>query len=156
MTAAPERILTLTLDENSIGARTPETEHERVVAMTDLLHENAFALVEAPCGPYDVVLRAEENRLVFDLTGQAGAVRRISLPVQPLKRTIRDYFMICESYYLALKEAKPHKLEAIDMGRRGVHNEGSELLKSLLEAKITVDFATARRLFTLVCVLHLK
>jgi uncharacterized protein (UPF0262 family) len=81
---------------------------------------------------------------------------KIALPIQSLKSTIKDYFLICESYYAALKEAKPHKLEAIDMGRRGVHNEGSERLKSILESKIDVDFATARRLFTLVCVLHLK
>ncbi len=150
-----ERIATIALDEGSIKKRTPEVEHERSVALTDLLHENAFTLVENPCGPYNITLKVEESRLIFSVQGQ-GAAKKISLSITPLKSTIRDYFLICESYYAALKEAKPHKLEAIDMGRRGIHNEGSELLKSLLEGKISVDFNTARRLFTLICVLHIK
>ena len=152
-----ERIAAITLDQHSMSHRNKQVEHERNVALTDLLHDNSFSLVGQECGPYTVALRVEENRLIFEITGQGQqSPQRISLPVGPLKSTIRDYFLICESYYAALKDAKPHKLEAIDMGRRGIHNEGSELLKSLLSERIGVDFATARRLFTLVCVLHLK
>jgi uncharacterized protein (UPF0262 family) len=151
-----ERIASIALDEGSISKRSAEVEHERTIALTDLQHENSFSLVENPSGPYDVTLKIEEARLVFDVRGQAGEPTKITLSIQPLKSTIRDYFIICESYYAALKEAKPHKLEAIDMGRRGIHNEGSELLKTVLESKIVVDFQTARRLFTLICVLHLK
>jgi uncharacterized protein (UPF0262 family) len=150
-----ECIASITLDQRE-GARTPEAEHERSVALTDLLHENSFSLLESPCGPYDAVLKIEDNRLVFEVKGQVGDARRIVLPIAPLKSTIKDYFLICESYYAALKDAKPHKLEAIDMGRRGIHNEGSEHLRTLISEKISVDFPTARRLFTLVCVLHLK
>lgn len=160
--SANERIATLTLDENSLRARNAQLEHERAVAAGDLLHENYFSLTQAPCGPYDITLTVEEGRLVFDIQGQGGqgagegGKERVVLSVQPLKSLIRDYFLICESYYAALSEAMPHRLEAIDMGRRGVHNEGSEMLKSLLENKISVDFPTARRLFTLVAALHLK
>lgn len=154
--SAQERITSIALDEGSISKRSAEVEHERTIALTDLRHENSFSLVENPSGPYDVTLKIEEARLVFDVRGQGGDLTKIALSIQPLKGTIRDYFLICESYYAALKEAKPHKLEAIDMGRRGIHNEGSEQLKAMLESKITVDFQTARRLFTLICVLHLK
>ena len=149
-----ERITALTLE--GAEPRTPEIEHERGVALADLLAENEFSVSACPCGPYSVVLKNEEGRLVFDVTGEAGQTHKISLAPQGLKRVVRDYFLICDSYYMALKEAKSHKLEAIDMGRRGVHNEGAEQLKAMLERDITMDFATARRLFTLVCVLHLK
>lgn len=151
-----ERIREIVLDESSLRARSAEIEHERTIALNDLRHENSFSLTENPGGPYDVTLRVEEARLVFDVQPAGGHATKITLSIQPLKSTIRDYFLICESYYEALKEAKPHRLEAIDMGRRGIHNEGSERLIEMLAGKISVDFPTARRLFTLICVLHLK
>lgn len=152
-----ERIAHITLDGESAKHRSMEVQHERQVALTDLMHENNFSLVDDPCGPYEVTLKIEESRLVFAVRGEGkGEEKRVGLPMQPLRGVIRDYFLMCESYYAALKEAKPHKLEAIDMGRRGVHNDGAEALNTLLKDKITVDFSTARRLFTLICVLHLK
>lgn len=152
-----ERINTITLDETSRKARTPEAEHERAVAIADLMGENHFEPSGMGCGPYDVHLRIEEGRLVFDIhSPQADKKSKVALSVAPLRSVIRDYFLICESYYETLKANTPHKLEAIDMGRRGIHNEGSEKLTELLEGKISIDFPTARRLFTLICVLHLK
>ena len=155
--SASERIGAIRLEEGAKKLRSKEAEHERTVAIADLLDENVFDPLELECGPYDVVLKAEDNRLVFDITSiHEDKHVRVALPVTPLKRTIRDYFLICESYYDALKSHSCGKVEAIDMGRRGMHNEGAETLKSMLEAKITIDHATARRLFTLVCVLHMK
>jgi uncharacterized protein (UPF0262 family) len=152
-----ERIARITLDESSIRHRTAEVEHERAVAVADLLGDNQFAPVGMGCGPYDVHLRIEEGRLVVDITSTLNQSKsKLALSVAPLRSIIRDYFLICESYYQALKANSPHKLEAIDMGRRGVHNEGSEKLMEQLEGKISVDFPTARRLFTLICVLHIK
>jgi uncharacterized protein (UPF0262 family) len=152
-----ERISRIALDDGGIKHRSVEAEHERMVAITDLMHENTFEPVGLASGPYDVLLRIEEGRLVFDIRPMEGEQKtKVSLSVQPLRSIIRDYFLICESYYEALKAASTGKIEAIDMGRRGVHNEGSELLEGLLKDKIRVDFATARRLFTLICVLHIK
>jgi len=152
-----ERIHTIRLEQGSKKLRSAQAEHERSVAIADLLDSNVFDPLELECGPYDVVLTAEDNRLVFDIQSQhAGKHIKVALPVTPLRSVIRDYFLICESYYDALKASSCGKLEAIDMGRRGIHNEGAETLKDMLEAKITIDHATARRLFTLVCVLHLK
>lgn len=151
-----ERIAKLTLDESSISHRTPEVEHERTIAMTDLLHENKFAPVGIGAGPYDVTLAVRDGRLVFEIRGQGEAQQKVALSTQPFRGLIRDYFIICESYFEAIKAANSARLEAIDMGRRGVHNEASELLMELLKDKIEIDFCTARRLFTLVCVLHIK
>ena len=152
-----ERIAKITLDESSIKHRTMEVEHERSVAVADLLGDNVFAPVGMECGPYDVHLRIEEGRLVFDIQSpSADKKSKVALSVAPLRSVIRDYFIVCESYYQALKNASPSKLEAIDMGRRGVHNEGSEALQDMLQGKITLDHRTARRLFTLICVLHIK
>jgi uncharacterized protein (UPF0262 family) len=152
-----ERIKTITLDEGSIKPRSMEVEHERTVAIADLLGDNMFAPVGMESGPYEVVLRIEEGRLIFDIFSPQSQLRgKTALSVQPLRGIIRDYFMICESYYEALKNASSAKLEAVDMGRRGIHNEGSEKLKDMLEGKIAVDHLTARRLFTLICVLHIK
>lgn len=157
MTQTGERIATITLDESSIRHRTPEVEHERAVAITDLLHDNQFEALCLQCGPYDVHLRIEEGRLVFDISAvETAKTAKLVLPMQPLRSTVRDYFLICESYYEALKAASPGKIEAIDMGRRGVHNEGSEILQGMLNGRIKTDFATCRRLFTLICVLHIK
>lgn len=152
-----ERIAKITLDESSIGHRTMEVEHERSVAIADLLGDNVFEPAQMKSGPYDVHLSIQEGRLVFDITStQNQGKSKVALSVQPLRGIIRDYFLICESYYQALKASSPSKLEAIDMGRRGMHNEGSEILQGMLEGKITLDHRTARRLFTLICVLHIK
>jgi uncharacterized protein (UPF0262 family) len=148
-----ERIGRITLDETSIRHRSSEVEHERAVAIADLLGDNEFAPVAMQAGPYDVHLGISDGRLVFDITAAEGQKARVALSVAPLRAIIRDYFLICESYYEALKNATPAKLEAVDMGRRGVHNEGSDKLRELLEGKITVDHRTSRRLFTLICVL---
>lgn len=151
-----ERIATISLDETSIRHRTPEVENERTIALTDLLHENSFAPAAMQSGPYDLRLSIEDNRLVFDIKGAGGEQAKVMQSAQPFRGLIRDYFIICESYFEAIKSANSARLEAVDMGRRGVHNEASELLQELLEGKIAVDFCTARRLFTLICVLHLK
>lgn len=154
--SAETRLISVELDEASLAQRRPEMEHELSVAIQDLLAENSFAPLEAGPGPYALRMRAEEQRLVLNVTASDDKKTKIALALQPLKRTIRDYMLICESYYEALTAHAPNKLEAIDMGRRGLHNEGAEALKDLLEGKITVDFCTARRLFTLICVLHMK
>lgn len=152
-----ERIATISLDDNG-KKRSLEAEHERMVAMTDLVHENTFEALCMLAGPYDVKLSVKDNRLAFDIhSPSAGKSTTLALPIQPLRGIIRDYFMICESYYEALKKTSgPGKLETIDMARRGIHNEGSEMLISMLEGRIRIDHQTARRLFTLICVLHLK
>ena len=153
----PGDIINITLDETSIVRRNADIEHERKVAMFDLLEENEFGLSGGPAGPYDVVLRLEENRLVFDVrNGDGGGLSEIKMLLTPFRRIIKDYFLICESYFNAIKTASPSQIEAIDMGRRGLHNEGSELLKDRLSGDIEMDFDTARRLFTLVCVLHIR
>ncbi len=153
-----QRIINLTLDERSIVRRKPEVEHERAVAIFDLLEENSFAPHgDAFAGPYDVQLTLQDDRLVFDIRSQeAVAQGEITLPLKPFRRVVRDYFAICESYFDAIKRLPPSQIEAIDMGRRGLHNEGSEMLRERLDGKITIDFDTARRLFTLICVLHIK
>lgn len=151
-----DRIIKFSLDEGSIKKRSMEAEHEKTVAITDLMHENTFQPLCMQGGPYEVILSVADGRLIFDITSEKGEKAKAVLAIQPLRGVIRDYFMICESYYEALKAATPGKIEAIDMGRRGVHNEGSEKLQTLLKGRIKVDFATSRRLFTLICVLHIK
>ena len=150
------RIKSITLDEGSIKKRSKEAEHEKSVAIADLMGDNVFEAQCMQCGPYNVHLSIADGRLIFDITSEKGEKARAVLSIAPLRGIIRDYFMICESYYEALSASNPSKLEAIDMGRRGVHNEGSEALQELLKGRINVDFPTARRLFTLICVLHIK
>jgi uncharacterized protein (UPF0262 family) len=151
-----ERLTSIKL-ATSIRPRSPEIENERNVAIADMLDDNCFEPTCMTTGPYDLLLGVEENRLILDIQGRGeDAFKRVILSTQPLRRIIRDYFMICESYYEALKIARPDKLEAIDMARRGVHNEGSEVLQTVLKDRIVVDFPTARRLLTLICVLHIK
>jgi uncharacterized protein (UPF0262 family) len=150
------RIRTMTLDESSIKKRSREAEHEKSVAIADLMGDNYFEPQCMQGGPYDLCLSITDGRLVFDITSQSGEKAKAVLSVAPLRGVIRDYFMICESYYEALGASNPGRLEAIDMGRRGVHNEGSEALQELLKGRINVDFPTSRRLFTLICVLHIK
>jgi uncharacterized protein (UPF0262 family) len=152
-----QRLVKVTLDEGSIGRSSPDIEHERAVAIYDLLEDNSFAPVEHAGGPYALHLSISENRLVFDIRSDDGApVMAHLLSLTPLRKIVKDYFLICDSYYKAIRTATPSQIEAIDMGRRGLHNEGSELLMERLKEKIAVDFDTARRLFTLICVLHWK
>jgi len=154
---SPYRIIAITLDERSVVRRTREVDQEREIAIYDLLEENSFEPMGSPGGPYQLVLGSEENRLVFDIRLEDGIEHgRIMLSLSPFRRVIKDYFVVCESYFSAIRTAPPSQIEALDMGRRGLHNEGSELLRERLKGKIEIDFDTARRLFTLICVLHLK
>ena len=152
-----KRIASIVLDEASVVRRTPEIEHERKVAIFDLLQENVFAPNGSDGGPYSLHLSIEENRLVFDIRNEAEDPHgKVILSLTPFRKIIKDYFLICESYYEAIRSASPSKIESIDMGRRGLHNEGAELLTARLDGKIAIDHDTARRLFTLICVLHMK
>ena len=151
------RLVKITLDEGSIGRSSQDIEHERAVAIYDLIEDNSFAPVDHDAGPYALHLSITENRLVFDIRQQDGTpLMAHLLSLTPFRKIVKDYFMICDSYYKAIRTATPTQIEAIDMGRRGLHNEGSELLQERLKEKIDVDFDTARRLFTLICVLHWK
>ncbi|WP_336066791.1 UPF0262 family protein [Nitratireductor rhodophyticola] len=149
------RLIDVELDE-SVGRGTPDIEHERAVAIFDLVEENSFRPVgDGGEGPYKLKLSLVEARLVFAISRENGeAVVTHILSLTPFRRIVKDYFLICESYYDAIRSATPSQIEAIDMGRRGLHNEGSQTLMDRLKDKIEVDFDTARRLFTLVCVLH--
>ena len=151
------RIVDIVLDEESVARRSPEVEHERAVALFDLLEENDFRLVSGEQGPYRLRIGIFEQRLVFDVrNGEDVKLRDIILSLTPFRKVVKDYFLICESYYAAIKKLGPSQIEALDMGRRGLHNEGSDLLRERLEGKIEVDHDTARRLFTLICALHIK
>ncbi|MFQ5784979.1 MAG: UPF0262 family protein [Alphaproteobacteria bacterium] len=151
------RIVEISLDEHTVVRRSPDVEHERAVAIYDLIEENHFAPAGDDGGPYHLHLSIAENRLVFDIRTEAGEpTATVTLPLLPFRRIVKDYFAVCESYYEAIRTASPSKIEAIDMGRRGLHDEGSELLRERLDGKIEVDFDTARRLFTLICVLHIR
>lgn len=151
------RLVTVTLDENSIGRSGPDIEHERAVAIYDLIEQNAFAPAGHDEGPYALHLSIAENRLVFDVKREDGeAVVAHYLSLTPFRKIVKDYFLICDSYYAAIRTATPDRIEAIDMGRRGLHDEGSHILVERLKDKVEIDFDTARRLFTLICVLHWK
>jgi len=152
-----DRLVAVRLDENSIGRSGPDIEHERAVAIYDLIEQNAFVPVDHEGGPYSLHLSMADNRLVFDIRLADGApVVAHFLSLTPLRKIVKDYFLICVSYYAAIRTATPDRIEAIDMGRRGLHDEGSHILMERLKDKVTVDFDTARRLFTLICVLHWK
>jgi uncharacterized protein (UPF0262 family) len=150
---AAHRLQSIELDEESLSAANRDQEQERQVAIFDLLEENYFQPAGAETGPYDVKIALVENRLVLAITGP-GYEQTHLLSLSPFKTVIRDYFMICESYYAAIRNATPSQIEALDMGRRGLHNEGSSLLQARLEGKVKTDLDTARRLFTLICALH--
>jgi uncharacterized protein (UPF0262 family) len=151
------RLVEVTLDEASIGRNNAEVEHEREVAIFDLLERNAFALEGHDGGPYTLHLSLADNRLVFTVGDTDRApIQHVMLSLSPFRRLVKDYFLICESYYQAIKTQPASKIEAIDMGRRGIHDEGSQLLMERLKGKIAVDVPTARRLFTLLCALHWK
>jgi len=137
----------------------PEIEHERKVAIFDLLEENYFAPAGDQIGPYDVNFSIEDGkRLVLDISKEdtTDTFATVKLPLMPVRKIIKDYFLVCDSYFKAIKTASPAQIEAIDMGRRGLHNEGSVVLRERLEEKVRIDHDTARRLFTLVCVLHIR
>ncbi|MFL4468838.1 UPF0262 family protein [Tateyamaria armeniaca] len=154
------RIAQITLDDANLPAPTPEIEQERKVAMFDLLEDNTFVLPArdgraVPEGPYSVSLSIRDKRLVFDVqTEAAEKAAEFHLSLGPFRQVVKDYFQICESYFEAVKKLPPSQIETIDMARRGIHNEGSRVLQERLEGKAEVDTDTARRLFTLICVLH--
>ncbi len=157
MAENPQRILQITLDEHTVVQRNADIEHERAVAIGDLLQDNSFAPASGAKGPFRLHLGIEENRLALDIRDQDGTpLERALLPLSPFRGIVKDYFLICGSYYDALKNANPARIEAIDMGRRALHDEGSALLRERLADRVEVDFNTARRLFTLLCVLHIR
>lgn len=161
---ATERIEHIFLKDGRQNFRTAEIEHEYKTAIADLLHENSFRLNKnsekyGNSGPYDLNLNIAENRLIIEikrLGNKKAAPERVSLPISPFRRVVKDYFFICESYYKAASQMYLAQVETIDMAKRGLHNEGSEMLQDLLKPDIEVDFPTARRLFTLVCILHVR
>ncbi len=153
------RIVSLNLDEKTVVRRSPEVEHERAVAIYDLLEDNRFApLGHDNGGPYDLNLSVEDHqRLVMDIRAENGdPVERVTMSLTPFRRIVKDYFQICESYFDAIKRLTPSQIETIDMARRGLHNEGSDMLAERLKDKVDMDGDTARRLFTLICVLHIR
>ncbi|EJL31902.1 hypothetical protein PMI01_02674 [Caulobacter sp. AP07] len=150
---ASQSLKSIVIDEDSLAAASRDQEQERQVAIFDLLDGNYFEPAEAAGGPYDLRLSLIENRLAFDIAGPAYE-RRHLLSLSPFRGVIKDYFMICDSYYSAIRNSSPQQIEALDMGRRGLHNEGSSLLRERLEGKVKTDLDTARRLFTLICALH--
>ena len=157
--ATTNSIVKITLDEESFLRRRPEVEHEREVALFDFLEQNHFELIDddAVPGPYHVVLSLREDRLVFALSTPAGVpIQDIALPTRPFRSVIKDYFLVCESYFDAIKTLTPAQIESIDMGRRSLHNEGAQKLEDRLSEHVNLDSATARRLFTLLCVLHMR
>lgn len=150
-------LVNVTLDEKSVVRRNRDVEHERAVAIYDLLESNSFIPRGDFPGPYNLHLRVEESRLVLEISDVSDVhLTSVSVSLSPFRRVIKDYFTVCESYFEAIKTASPSRIEAIDMGRRGLHDEGSELLRERLADKIDIDFDTARRLFTLLCVLHIR
>jgi len=150
-------IIKIELDEHTIVRRNADIEHERKVAIFDLLEENHFTLTSGMPAPYDLMLAVQESRLILHVRdGAEQPVEDIRLDLRPFRRVVKDYFLVCESYFSAIKTSSPSQIEAIDMGRRSLHNEGSDLLRSRLAGKVSMDDNTARRLFTLVCVLHIR
>jgi uncharacterized protein (UPF0262 family) len=159
VSGSESRIVRIDLDQRSIVRWSPEVEHERSVAIFDLLEGNHFRLVDGFAGPYVLVLSLREANLILEVRpseGEAGDSTELVLATRPFRGVIKDYFMICESYLQAIKGATPSRIEAIDMARRGLHNEGSEILREALAERVELDHDTARRLFTLVCVLHIR
>ena len=151
--SGPDRLITVELDEESLSAASRDQEQERQIAIFDLLEDNHFAPEGADGGPYDLRLSLIEGRLAFDITGP-GYQRRHLLSLSPLRAVVKDYHMICESYFEAIRHATPQKIETLDMGRRAIHDEGSHTLQRRLAGKVDTDRDTARRLFTLICALH--
>lgn len=155
---AANRIAKITLDERLVVRRSAEVEHERAVAIFDLIEENNFVPAASYQGPFNVHISLRDGRiLVIAISDENdGLQEEVTLPLTPLRSIIKDYFTVCESYFQAIKTASPSQIELIDMGRRGLHNEGSETLRDRLASKVAIDHETARRLFTLICVLHIR
>ena len=158
---ADPRLIDVMLDERTIVWRNADIEQERRIAIFDLLEHNHFAPQRAQpdgyAGPYRLALSVEEGRLVLAITREDGtALETLILALGSFRRPIRDYFAICDSYFRAIRQATPHEIETVDMARRGIHDEAARLLKERLDGKVAVDFDTARRLFTLICVLHIR
>jgi uncharacterized protein (UPF0262 family) len=152
-----QHIAQITLDEHTVVRRNPDIEHERQVAIDDLLADNHFTPVSGIKGPFHLHLGVTENRLMLDIRDTKDQpLEQVVLPLLPFRKLVKDYFIICGSYYSAVREASPAKIEAIDMGRRGLHDEGSEKLAERLAERVAIDDNTARRLFTLLCVLHIR
>jgi uncharacterized protein (UPF0262 family) len=151
------RLAAVTLDEASLGRTNDDVEHERRVAIYDLLEDNSFKPIGHHGGPYALQLGISGNRLVFDirLTDSTPVIAHM-LSLAPFRRVVKDYFVVCDSYYAAIRTATPDRIEALDMARRGLHDEGSRLVMERLKRKVDIDFDTARRLFTLISVLHWK
>lgn len=155
--SGPDRIIALDLDQGGVVRWSPDVQHERNVAIFDLLEDNSFQLKDNFDGPYKVALSLRDNNLILDVSQAETEARcELVLAVRPLRRIIKDYFIICDSYFQAIRGAPPSRIESIDMARRGLHNEGAELLRDALLEKVHVDGQTARRLFTLVCVLSIR
>jgi uncharacterized protein (UPF0262 family) len=151
------RLVAVTLDESSIGRSGPDIEHERAVAIYDLIEDNSFRPTGHDGGPYALNLAVDGNRLVFDIRLEDGKpVIAHLLSLAPFRRIVKDYFTVCDSYYAAIRGATPDRIEALDMARRSLHDDGSRVLMERLKDKVDFDFDTARRLFTLVTVLHWK
>ena len=151
------RLAAVTLDEASLGSSNDDVEHERRVAIYDLIEENKFRPVGHDGGPYSLQLGISGNRLVFDIRLAGGApVIAHMLSLAPFRRIVKDYFVVCDSYYTAIRTATPDRIEALDMARRALHDDGSRLMMERLKRKVDIDFDTARRLFTLIAVLHWK
>ncbi len=152
---SPDRLIDVVLDQ-SIGALpSADAEHERKVAIYDLIEENSFKVIDKAAGPYILKLSIVDKRLVLEVNLESGeVVSIIGLALSPFRRIVKDYYIMCDSYFQAIKTSTPSQIETIDMARRGLHNEGSDLLMERLDGKIETDFNTARRLFTLICVLH--
>ena len=153
---APDRLSNIRIDDAGLPTPTPEIEQERAVAIFDLLERNSFALAsaDAPDGPYDLHLGIRDRRLAFALSTDAGPAAEFHLSLGPFRQVVKDYWQICKAYFDAVKNLPPSQIEAIDMARRGIHDEGARILQERLEGKAEVDKDTARRLFTLICVLH--
>ncbi len=147
------KLSSIEVDAATLPAATAEIEHQRRVAIFDLIEQNSFTPEGAEGGPYALRLSSQDNRLAFDISGPDFARTHV-LSLSPMKTVIRDYALICESYYEALRGSSPSQIESVDMGRRGLHNEGAELLRGRLEGKVEIDKETARRLFTLVCAVY--
>lgn len=154
-TSRKNRLIAVDLDESIGPGPSPEAEHERRVAIYDLLEENSFRLLNGKEGPYRLQLSTQDGRLLFEILNEREEkLSIIGLSMSPFRAIVRDYFLICESYYQAIRHSTPSQIETIDMARRALHNDGSEILKERLNGKVDIDFDTARRIFTLVCVLH--
>jgi uncharacterized protein (UPF0262 family) len=151
------RLADVILDEASLAPASPNAEHERRIALFDLKESNSFAIAGEDRGPYQLLLAQSDGRLAFDVTDEAGErVVLHHLPMSAMRKLVKDYLMICDSYNNAIRSAAPSQIEAIDMGRRGLHNEAGEVLMETLAGKIEIDLETGRRLFTLVCALHVR